>query len=165
MAKRRGQTSRVDRDDYRDTWDSRDLYFFEYRSALDHIEYSSDLLPKFVADIFPVPEAQLFLQDVSNVDRQSSLVSALPAPRRYDEVVFLGHSEGAVIIRQMFLHAVQPRGLAARASGNSMVEGHDPPKSTIPTLFGRLRFFPPQWEGINLAGSSALLSAFRVLET
>jgi len=84
-----------------------DLFFLEYDAARNFIGPSADKLHHFVDRLFPNPPASLFSEDVSAADWGSELhvgpVSIRTGPYVYNSLILVGHSLGAVVVRQMIL--------------------------------------------------------------
>lgn len=87
-----------------------DLYFFRYASRDEWIHASTDRLLYFLDELIFKPNPVHFTEDIrpvtfasqENVGRDQA-VSVLPSPRKYKNLILVGHSQGAVIIRNAIL--------------------------------------------------------------
>jgi hypothetical protein len=87
-------------------WKESDLYFFKYASVFDRIAVSANELATFIEKFFP--EAQF--RDIyrTRVKPTDAVVSpGTLGCRRYKNLVLVGHSEGAVLIRKVAIDFVR----------------------------------------------------------
>jgi pimeloyl-ACP methyl ester carboxylesterase len=119
-------------------WPRADLFFLDYPSYEHHIADNADRLLRFLARIFPSPLPSLFspLRAKPQSERLISLVLRWEQlqPRSYNRLLLVGHSEGALIIRQAMIDACQRSG------------GRDP------FLNARLALFAPAHRGVLMTG-------------
>jgi pimeloyl-ACP methyl ester carboxylesterase len=92
-------------------WHTSDLFFLEYPSYDRHIADNADGLLRFLAHVFPNPPPSLF-RPRSLAPRSKHLVELVLRweqlqPRVYQHLLLVGHSEGAVVIRQAMIDACQ----------------------------------------------------------
>jgi pimeloyl-ACP methyl ester carboxylesterase len=84
-----------------------DLFFFEYAAARNFVGPSADGLETFVRGLYPLPPECLFSEDIGQTDWGPAFpfrkLFIRRGPYRYDRLVFVGHSLGAVVIRQLVL--------------------------------------------------------------
>ncbi|HEV3333225.1 MAG TPA: hypothetical protein VG096_19695 [Bryobacteraceae bacterium] len=89
-------------------WQNCDMLFFNYDSVANPIQISSDRLMRFLTAIYPEPTRSS--EDVGY--QQAGFADTLRRIRgdnfRYSRLVLVGHSEGAVVIRQMVLNIMRP---------------------------------------------------------
>src|SRR5690242_3399027 len=78
-------------------WSTVDLYFYAYPSVRQQLGPNADKLEKFIGYIWPNPPRGLL-----TLDRPFVPVTTLK-DRRYTDIVLIGHSEGAVVIRTMLM--------------------------------------------------------------
>lgn len=85
-------------------WSQSDLFFFDYPDFNQAIEFSAGDLVKFLATIFPHPDHSLFETDLSAENSILHLDDPVIRIRKnfpnYDNLILVGHSEGAVVIRK-----------------------------------------------------------------
>ncbi len=105
-------------------WRDADLYFYGYESRRFSISEHAERFLRFLDQIFPV--------------RSSSLVQATDAMLEYcyRELYLVGHSLGAVVLREGILDRAAIAAAAARPSSESTA-----------LLEGRLRLFAPAMHG------------------
>jgi pimeloyl-ACP methyl ester carboxylesterase len=92
-------------------WPKADLFFLDYPSYQHHVADNADRLLRFLATVFPSPPSSLFVP-VRAKPQSACLVSLVLRweklqPRTYNHLVLVGHSEGALIIRQAMINACQ----------------------------------------------------------
>jgi pimeloyl-ACP methyl ester carboxylesterase len=82
-----------------------DLFFFDYDAAGNFVGPSTDRLTQFTKLLFPEPPDDLFSEDISDTDWGKDLpfgrLFIRRKPYRYNSLILVGHSLGAVIIRKM----------------------------------------------------------------
>lgn len=84
-----------------------DLFFLNYPSVLEGVGSSVNRLKQFLGDLVPTPDPILFEVDTRPLhvegaaEEPDHLVCVLPGTRRYQDLVLVGHSEGAVVIRTL----------------------------------------------------------------
>ena len=91
-------------------WTRSDAFFFAYQSFQDSITDSAETLLKTVDILFPDPPKSLFNVKASIPHLAPSLISFTLDHRVYNELVLIGHSEGAVIIRRAVCIAYKTEG-------------------------------------------------------
>jgi hypothetical protein len=95
-------------------WMGCDVFFFPYHSVLDSISDSAESLLTFTETIFPQPPRSLFTIPV--VLRHLARILALSLTKHtYKSLVFVGHSEGAIVIRRAICIAYKRTGGKHRA--------------------------------------------------
>lgn len=123
-----------------------DLFFFQYKSVWERIHSSTDRFLKFLDQVVFAGDPSHFVVDLipllvspesGSVGTQASEISALPAVRRYQRVVLVGHSEGGVVIRN---------GIDKKAKGHSQI------------LRSELRLFAPAIGGYDPTGLPGVLA-------
>lgn len=119
-------------------WPRADLFFLDYPSYQHHVVDNADRLLDFIDSIFPKPPSSLFkpvqLHPVSSELTELVLRWKKLEPRTYKQLCLVGHSEGALIIRQAMIDVCQ------RSNGES------------PILDARLELFGPAHRGVLLTG-------------
>jgi pimeloyl-ACP methyl ester carboxylesterase len=119
-------------------WPSSDLYFLDYPSYKYHIADHGDHLLRFLAQIFPKPASSLF--SPFRAEPRSGYLFSLAQEwetlqqRAYRRLLLVGHSEGALVIRQAIIDACQRS------------EGKDP------VLDAHLALFAPAHRGVLTTG-------------
>jgi pimeloyl-ACP methyl ester carboxylesterase len=92
-------------------WPGADLFFLDYPSYQHHVADNSDLLLRFLEEVFPSPPSSLF--QPRRIEPRSSLLVSLALqweqlnPRVYRKLILVGHSEGALVIRQAIIDLCQ----------------------------------------------------------
>lgn len=137
-------------------WSGSDLFFFKYSSVWAHIVANSFLLEKLIADLYPTPNPDLFRVKLTSgwakkLAGGQDEVSLLPAARAYKRIKLVGHSEGAVVIRQALLSRIQGMTHAAgQTTGAVTVEGGA--SKAAPVIDGTLSLFAPALFGYRPSG-------------
>jgi pimeloyl-ACP methyl ester carboxylesterase len=84
-----------------------DLFFFQYEAAGNFVGPSADKLGHFIKLLFPRPPESLFSIDLTQTDWGKELpftrLFIRRGPYEYKRLVLVGHSLGAVVIRQLIL--------------------------------------------------------------
>ncbi len=81
-------------------WETSDLLFFPYASFRSHITDSAEELVKFLRTMFPAPPEGLFTIDRDLPLLPKPLADLDLEPRTYKQLVLVGHSQGALVIRR-----------------------------------------------------------------
>jgi hypothetical protein len=115
-------------------WGNYDAYFYSYDSRRQIGPNTADLLD-FIGSVFPIPRWNRI---------QANGIEELV--RRYDALVLVGHSEGAVMIRSAVLRLIQ-----ANAKERSAPLPHDG------ILDAHLRLFAPALWGALISGWKGVL--------
>lgn len=89
-------------------WKESDLYFLKYESVFDRTAVSADALSRFVSSYFPTAFDGT-LQEASGSAVRTTLARSEIGPRYYRDLILVGHSEGAMLIRQLALTLVRIR--------------------------------------------------------
>lgn len=86
----------------RDIWARSDLYFYDYGAEKDFVTRSASGLAQFLKRIFPRPEMPLFeLPDLGAPKIRDPWLA-------YSRVILVGHSLGAVVIRECLQNQLRP---------------------------------------------------------
>lgn len=87
-------------------YSSCDLFFFQYPSRDEWISVSTERLLRFIDELILEPDPAHFTEDAGPIvvefkqaGNKPLTYSVLPATRRYKRIILVGHSEGAVLIR------------------------------------------------------------------
>jgi hypothetical protein len=145
-------------------WSTCDLFFFGYPSADQRIGLSASQLLGFLRQIIPEPNPLLFFPGETartftpDLDISSF---ALRASSPYTALVLVGHSQGAVVIRQAILDSVDSaRTRLRQACGPDL----DDPSAFdfldawfALLLNARLCLFSPAHRGLSLSGLAGVL--------
>ena len=129
-----------------------DAYFFEYRAARDYVGANADKLHSFISYLFPDPPEMLFAEDLSNRQWAGGNVGEVccrEKPYKYKNLILVGHSLGALIIRKLIHDEVK----RARDSGRDKNEW----LSAYPILSANLRLISPAHLGFRPGGLLASL--------
>lgn len=145
-----------DLDDQRPLWNRCDLFFYDYRSR-DQIAPLAEDFRAFLKN------------DHHEYLYESVLPSSLKLPRltrgavQYKHLILVGHSVGAVIIRDVVLQDLKARQVAGTLP--SWTPRGDP-SSDLETLIPQssLRFFAPAHLGVLAAGKLGLARSIRYLD-
>jgi len=92
-----------------DRWARMDLYFYDYGAEKDFVKRSAEGLDKFLGSIFPRPDMTRF--GLSEPDRSAIRDPWLP----YNRLILVGHSLGAVVIRECLENRLRPSSLETPA--------------------------------------------------
>ena len=134
-------------------WATSDLYFFQYPSVESSIPKSANAFLSFLQRYTPMPSASLFQPDRGlTVDFGVSSTDIVPlrTPLDYEELVLVGHSQGAVVIRQTVLYALDVA--AADISKGALPAFHEL------LLNAKICLFSPAHRGEHLSGIAGLIT-------
>ena len=137
-------------------WAKTDLYFFEYRGASNFVMKSAQDLSEFLLKIYPEPESRFFVvSSPRSFVPKDYLASARGTATRYRRLVLVGHSLGAVVLRQAVtrqLKAVRNRQL---------------PLDSVPAWVrdGELRLFAPAHRGFRPSNWKAMMLKAPILRS
>jgi pimeloyl-ACP methyl ester carboxylesterase len=135
-----------------------DLFFLEYDAAGNFVGPSADKLRRFVDLLFPTPPGDLFSEDITTSDWGSHLpfsrLCIRPGPYLYNSLILVGHSLGAVVIRQMILDAATDFSAACQLTPTKEQQL----LSQRPVLLADIRLMSPAHLGFRPVG--ALGAAF-----
>lgn len=167
-----------------DWWSGSDLFFYQYpESRTAPLAVSAAKFGRFLGMVFPRPDQRLFDVD-PEFGEFYDLIARAAALRskdfRYQNIVLVGHSEGAVIIRRSLIEAYkdvrESGGIPSGGSGLDTLVGtkseqlgkiEDEFFAKYPTMGAKLVLFAPAHHGANVAGWAgallSLLSASRYL--
>jgi hypothetical protein len=105
--------SLMDEADRHATWRRSDLYFFSYDAENSHIGASASELATFLASHYPNPPHRMFEYPAAALDwadgtlLRLGIIKIRPGPYFYSRLKLVGHSLGAVIIRQLVADQVE----------------------------------------------------------
>jgi pimeloyl-ACP methyl ester carboxylesterase len=143
-------------------WKQCDLYFYQYSSFSESIDNSAHDFLNFLNTFFPKPPAEMLRIDPDPLLRNFQLPKVVLASRRYRELVLVGHSEGAIVIRR----AVVIRGKDLRTSFRLNLlkkKNKSVLKREFEMLSARLSLFAPAMRGFAPSGwIGALLAVGRI---
>jgi hypothetical protein len=135
-------------------WPKADLYFYGYRSAKDFVEASADDLGQFLRDVY----SQSKVWSTPNQANLNVVKFNRESPLPYSQLVLIGHSLGAVVIRQCI----------AKVLRKCKLQPEEPPPAWLQKC--EMRLFAPAHLGFNplsykgllfrLPGWGALLNSF-----
>ncbi len=134
-------------------WATSDLYFFQYPSTEDSISMTASSLLAFLQDYLPTPGISLCQQDAR---LGGDFAASLPEPvalrtiSDYQELVLVGHSQGAVVLRQAILFALE---VSTSRPGETV---HSPFHEFL--LNARLCLFSPAHMGAQISGIAGLVT-------
>jgi hypothetical protein len=144
-------------------WQKADLYFYAYSTATLSIPEHGTALLDFINSLYPKPNSSVFQKTSTAVCNaiKSKLgpltkfddpLAGSSMPKGYDDLVLVGHSLGAVILRQAILMRALKHERADR-----LRQRIDRPQFKI--LNGRLRLFAPAILGANPSGALGLFTS------
>jgi pimeloyl-ACP methyl ester carboxylesterase len=123
----------MDSASHRGWWKNADVYFFNYLDVTSPIDDSADLLSEFVDGIYPVPSGYGYVN----------------ASRKYCQLILVGHSEGAIVLRSYLVELGKE--LMRTANKSAVLDARL--VLFAPAMFG---FVPTRW-----LGAFAALSGIR----
>jgi hypothetical protein len=88
-------------------WQTTDMYFYTYKSVDGALEFNTSDLKRFVSQIFPAVSAHVFHKIRKDSFKKSAPYAFPDNTRSYRKLIFVGHSEGAVIIRKVIINVVR----------------------------------------------------------
>jgi hypothetical protein len=151
-------------------WCACDAYFMRYRSTTTAISVSADMCGRFVDSFYPEPSDRLFSISPSNRwGINSGRQTRIREGHRYGRLVLVGHSEGAVVIRNLILNRIRaydqlrrrPPSPFARAAAEvrrvmasvtNSAASAAPAIAIDPVLRAELRLFAPATFGASISG-------------
>jgi pimeloyl-ACP methyl ester carboxylesterase len=122
-------------------WTQTDAFFFSYPSFRSSITDSAEKLLRFTELVFPRPPSKFFHIPVT-LGRYPKILTELSFKRhRYAQLIFVGHSEGAILIRRAICLAYKRKSHTEQMLGSKLA------------LFApaHLGFTPAGWVGACLA--------------
>lgn len=133
-------------------WQGCDLYFWHHRSAWDRVADSARDLRTFIDSVFPRPKKDLLKSDQEFLNEFIGV--KLPSEdygttRSYKKLLIIGHSQGAVLVREA-VWTVFKRWRDHAGAGKVM----------HPLLNSQLRLFAPAMLGASLAGPWGFFQEF-----
>jgi hypothetical protein len=122
-------------------WGDYDAFFYGYNSR-NQIGPNAASLLEFICNVYPSPRWK-------ELGADSGL-----APRKYAQLILVGHSEGGVLIRASILRRAQALGASGSVPDKQAV-GIDIDKDKI--LRANVRLFAPAFWGLLMSGYKGLL--------
>lgn len=126
-------------------WQTTDMYFYTYESVDGSLEFNTLDLKNFVSQMFPEMETHRLIEVRKNQFAKSAPYPFRSLTRSYSKLVFVGHSEGAVIIRKLIVSTIRDLEYA-----NSDIKNGD-------VIGATLNLFSPAILGFSPSGGYALL--------
>jgi hypothetical protein len=157
-------------------WNGCDVFFYQYpESRTAPLAITASRFGRFLSSVFPKPNSRFF--EIEPEVGESYGLTVRPAVQRtadfrYQTLVLVGHSEGAVVIRRSLIEAYkdvrEAGGIPAGASGLDTMIGTSAEGlnkitkeflTKYPTLEAKVVLFAPAHHGANVAGwAGALLN-------
>lgn len=130
-------------------WTTTDMFFYSYDSVHTPIRYNTTLLGNFVHDIW----------------NQKWWPADPAANRKYNDLIFAGHSEGGALVRRLILdryQAIEAQVKTANPGANAedLCKALDSALKGDFILNAYLRLFAPAYMGINFSSKIGFLSSF-----
>jgi pimeloyl-ACP methyl ester carboxylesterase len=149
-------------------WKTYDAFFYEYNSLTKPVAVTAHHLLAFIESVFPLPDPVLFTvssETASVVGSDVQGVRVREGVIQYRNLVLVGHSEGAVLIRRAVLEKIKilrdagGRKLQERLSQSEI----DDLLTEVPMLSATLVLFAPAYLGASCSGWTGALLHFSKL--
>ncbi len=121
-----------------DRWKGTDAYFLGYDTVRDDIMLSARCLERAICTIFPQPPEAL-------------LKHRLPTRTQYEQLVFVAHSLGGIVLRTALLELIKKDDAIRRSTATG-----SPPTEYARACDAEVVLFAPAQGGIRLAGLKGL---------
>jgi hypothetical protein len=119
----------VDRHDPKAWWRAADLFFYTYESVAKPVRLNAARFAAFLDGVFPHPDAKLFEVDVSPLLQALGLTERIALREKFDRyqtLVFVAHSEGALVIRTLLLdRAIAADELVRREEASAVAQARE----------------------------------------